>query len=456
MKTFLKKLIPSHVKEQNLKFFRITQWAYTVGILAHSSAIVYFGTQGYPEMMWFNVLVSVPCFVTAWVINRRGYHNLAFAFGFFELFVHQMLGAYFLGAAAGWYFWLIYLAALSFFNPHWGNSVHFLLLACIIAGFLVMLFFFAQGVYPVKPWLTRATFINNALSCLVLLSLLINYYSRAAHKAEAGLRDAVEQLYEKNEEIETQQERIVQSIHYAKVIQNAVLPTDQVLTVNFPAHFILFQPTGIVSGDFYWFSDLGKQVVVVCADCTGHGVPGGFMSMLGISYLSELVNHQRVIAPAQILEGLRQKMKDVLKNDHQENQPKDGMDVSVCTFDKTLQMVQFAGANNGIFVVNNGQLVEHKPTKNPIGMYPKEIPFVQSDIGLEPNTRIYMYTDGYIDQFGGPQGKKFLKKRLKDALLKVQHLPMLAQKQALHQVFENWRGDSFQVDDCTLIGLNVS
>lgn len=455
MKPFLQRLFPYRVKKQNLKFFRITQWAYVVGMLGHTFAIFNFAHGGYQEMMWFNILVSVPCFATAWLINRLGYHNWAFAFGFSELFAHQMLGAYFLGNELGWYFWLIYLAALSFFNPHWSNKTHFLLLSFIIVGFGAMYFYLGKGVYPVSPSFKQAIFMNNALSCLVFLSLLINYYSRAAHKAEAGLRNAVEELSEKNEEIETQQERMMQSINYAKIIQSAVIPDDQVLQANFPEHFILFEPTSIASGDFYWFSDLGNQVVVVCADCTGHGVPGGFMSMLGISYLSELVNHQRISQPAQILEGLRQKVKEALKNNHQENQPKDGMDVSVCTFDKARHSLQFAGANNGIFIIKNGQLIEHKPTKNPIGTYPKEVPFTQATFQLEPNTQIYMYTDGYIDQFGGEEGRKFLKKRLKDELLKVQSLSMSQQQQALHQVFTTWRGKEHQIDDCTLIGLKI-
>jgi serine phosphatase RsbU (regulator of sigma subunit) len=455
MNTLLQRLFPYKVKEQNLKFFRITQWAYMVGMFGHLFAVFVFANQGIQEMSWFNILASVPCFVTAWYINRLGFHNVAFAFGFFELFAHQMLGAYFLGNELGWYFWLIYLAALCFFNPHWGNKVHFMLLGFIIAGFMYMYYYLGQGVYPIAVDFKKAVFMNNALSCLVLLSLLINYYSRAAHKAEAGLRDAVEELSEKNEEIETQQERIMQSINYAKIIQNAVIPDDHVLEANFAEHFILFEPTSIVSGDFYWFSDLGEQVIVVCADCTGHGVPGGFMSMLGISYLSELVNHQRITQPAQILEGLRQKVKEALDSNHQGDQPKDGMDVSICTFDKTQGRLQFAGANNGIFVLNNGELVEHKPTKNPIGTYPKEVPFAQLELKPDAHTCIYMYTDGYIDQFGGPEGRKFLKKRLKDELLKVQDLPMHQQKHALHLVFSDWKGAQHQIDDCTLIGLKV-
>lgn len=448
-------LFTTKVDSENYKFFRTTQWVYLIGFFGHAFAAVAFTTSGLKELALFNWVVSVPAFGVAFFLNRRGKHTWAFAFAFFELFFHQLLAVHYLGWNVGAQYWFVYLAGLAFFNPLWHYRVQIFLLLLTMTGFVVSYMFSYKGVYQLPPNAATFSFYINSITAVMLSAFLINSYARDARSAEERLKGVVVQLSEKNEEIETQQEHILESISYAKIIQTAVIPDSQDLGKYFSEYFVLFQPTSIVSGDFYWFSETHDYIVVVCADCTGHGVPGGFMSMLGISFLGELVNNQKITDPAQILEELRTKVKGALQNNTQENQPQDGMDMSVCVFDKAKTHMHFAGANNGVFLLRNGEITEYKGTKNPIGVYPKEIPFTQTQIELQPNDRVYMFTDGFIDQFGGREDKKFMKRQLKQHLTALHNLDLDQQGVQLNEVFRKWRGSSAQIDDCTLIGLTI-
>jgi serine phosphatase RsbU (regulator of sigma subunit) len=444
------------VAPKNIKFFRTTQWVYLVGLFGHTGAFVAFSALGFTEIALFNGIVSIPAFLVAFISNRRGLHNMAFAFAFFELIVHQILAVHYLGWESGAQFWFVYLAGLSFFNASWSYKTQIVLLSLTLLSFACSYIFNNYtGVYHIPSNFLLSVYITNALSAIGILAFLINNYARSAQQAEERLEKVIVELSDKNEEIAHQQENILESINYAKLIQTAVIPDSQGLEKHFAQHFVLFEPTSIVSGDFYWYSETQDQIIVICADCTGHGVPGGFMSMLGMSFLGELVNNQQMTNPAQILDELRKKVKSALRNNEDSSQPKDGMDMSVCVFDKAQTQLRFAGANNGIFVMRGKEITEYKPTKNPIGVYPKEIPFTQIDIALQPNDRVYLYTDGYIDQFGGNDDKKFMKRQLKEKLVNLHNLSLTQQGQQLHEVFKNWRGTRHQIDDCTLMGLHI-
>ncbi|OJJ15624.1 hypothetical protein BKI52_37715 [marine bacterium AO1-C] len=448
-------LLTTKVEPQNSNFFRTTQWVYLIGLFGHSFAGLAFWISGINELALFNGVISVPAFSVAFMVNRQGRHVLAFAFAFFELFFHQVLAVYYLGWETGAQYWFIYLAGLSFFNPFWNYKVQISLLLLTMAGFIGSYIFNYEGIYHLPPRAVSFSFYSNSVTAVMLSAFLINSYSRAAQRAEERLKGVIGELSEKNEEIATQQDNILQSINYAKTIQTAVIPDSRELARHFNEYFVLFEPASIVSGDFYWFSETKENIVVVCADCTGHGVPGGFMSMLGISFLNELVNNQKITAPAQILNELRAKVKNALQNNHQEDQPQDGMDMSICVFDKQKSTLTFAGANNGIFLLRNEDITEYKPNKNPIGSYPKEMPFEQILIDLKPKDRVYLYTDGYIDQFGGNDDKKFMKRQLKEKLIASHQLSLEQQGQQLESIFKTWRGKQEQIDDCTLIGLLV-
>ncbi len=456
----MKSLIPYGVKDELSKFYKTTQRAYFFGLVTHFSVCFFGWGIGVWELALFNILISVPSFTAAIILNRLGKHYLAFSIAFFELYFHQVVGVYYLGWVSGLQLWLVYLASLTFFNPGWKKKMNFSILFLIVTTYSLLYLFAYEGVYSFDKDFIRYTYLNNSIFVISVISLLIYGYSRDANKAENELKTANaelsgmnEEMQSQNEEIQSQNDEIFKSINYAERIQNAMIPHTGILNSFMPDNFVLFQPKDIVSGDFYWFSDRKDQLVVVCADCTGHGVPGGFMSMLGISLLNEISSHEADISPAELLEHLRTKVKESLGQNRLRYPQKDGMDASVCLVDKKTKTLTFAGANNGLFLVRNSKLTEYKPTKNPIGAYTREVPFKEEVIPLEDGDAVYMYTDGYLDQFGGANGMKYLRKRLRSDLVELSHLSMKEQGGELSQRFRKWKSGYDQIDDCTLIGL---
>ncbi|MEA2043459.1 MAG: SpoIIE family protein phosphatase [Bacteroidota bacterium] len=273
-------------------------------------------------------------------------------------------------------------------------------------------------------------------------------------------------LLHKNSEIESQNEEIIQqrdilhqqkqeitdSIHYAQRIQNAVIPDNTVFSSE--ELMLFFKPRDIVSGDFYYIQELGDKRIIAAADCTGHGVPGAFMSMLGISFLNEILK-KGTTNPAEILEELRRSVKSSLKQHGKETKQKDGMDMALCVFDKKEKYVEYAGAYNPLFLIRHGELSKYKAVRNPIGVYVKENPFVTNRIELKTNDMLYIFSDGFPDQFGGKHGSKYKSKKFKDLLTRLSDMPVTEQEQALKTEFEQWQGNFPQTDDVIVLGVRV-
>ncbi|MES2286391.1 MAG: tetratricopeptide repeat protein [Bacteroidota bacterium] len=277
--------------------------------------------------------------------------------------------------------------------------------------------------------------------------------------------------------VEEKQREIVASITYAKRIQTALLTSDEYIKNHLPSeHFILFKPKDIVSGDFYWALslapsadwDMGTNEVelspaiarrnifyMVTADCTGHGVPGAFMSMLNISYLHENIVERNILLPHDILNSQRKKIIQALNPIGNTEECKDGMDCTLCVYDFDKMLLHFAAANNPLWLVRNGELIEFKADKMPVGKYNEKMdPFTLQTIELQKGDVIYTSTDGFADQFGG-NGKKLMKKKFKEELLKIQDQPMKEQHGYLNDFFEHWKGSSEQVDDVCVIGIRI-
>jgi serine phosphatase RsbU (regulator of sigma subunit) len=305
---------------------------------------------------------------------------------------------------------------------------------------------------------------------LILLTILLlfsiwqyrqkNRTNRRLTQAYSELNQRNEELNEKNEIIETQNHEINDSIVYAQKIQHAVLPDIDELLKPFRSGFVLFEPKDQISGDFYWTSQLNDKLIVVTADCTGHGVPGGFMSMLGISFLNEIINEQHLLDPAHILEKMRDKVISALRQRGQQGEQKDGMDMTVCVFDLKNLTMRYACANHVIYLVRmtNGelQLTEHKGNRFPVGIFGDDLRLFDCyELGIQPGDRIYTFTDGYIDQFGGPKGKKFKHQQYKSILLSIQPHRMTEQRLLLHEAFRNWQGKNEQTDDVCMIGIEI-
>lgn len=282
-------------------------------------------------------------------------------------------------------------------------------------------------------------------------------------KLEKTIEERTSTISHQKEEIEHKQKEILDSINYAQRIQRALLASEKLLDKNLPEYFVFFQPKDVVSGDFYWAAELkNKQFALVTADSTGHGVPGAIMSMLNISCLKEAVESEKLTSAKDILNHTRKKVIQTLANDGSESGGKDGMDCSLLCLDLNNKRFSYAAANNPVWVIRmNGstkekELIELSPDKMPVGKHDRDsVSFNEHVFELQKGDVIYTLTDGLPDQFGGPKGKKFMYKQLKELLLSISELSMIEQKQKLLEALENWRGYNEQVDDICLIGVKI-
>lgn len=276
---------------------------------------------------------------------------------------------------------------------------------------------------------------------------------------EEKVNERTAEVVEKNKELDEINKDITASIRYAKRIQDAILPPDDFVKRTLPNTFILFKPKDIVSGDFYWMENKKDVVIFAAVDCTGHGVPGAFMSIVGHNLLDRVVGEQKITQPARILDELNKSISDTLRQtDLEDNTVRDGMDISICSLNRNTGILEFAGAYNPLWLIRNGELVEVKANKFPIGNSKagENNKFTNHEITLEKGDTLYIFSDGYSDQFGGPQGKKFKASALKQLLLSSQHLNMESQRDLLDSTIEKWRGHHEQVDDILVIGTRYN
>lgn len=261
---------------------------------------------------------------------------------------------------------------------------------------------------------------------------------------------------EQRDTIADQNEKIKDSILYASRIQNAVLPPDNLMSGLLKQHFILFMPRDVVSGDFYYFQPCRQYTVIAAADCTGHGVPGAFMSMLGISVLNEIIASQQADNAGDILTILRQKVKQNLHQTSVKDGNSDGMDISLIMLDRENNYLHFAGANNPLVVIRDDIMLTYAGDRMPIGVHIyDESDFTNHVIEIEKEDKLYMYSDGFVDQFGGHAGRKLMSRNFRNLLFDTANLDMENQKQAMEAFFKNWKGQCRQIDDVLVIGLEI-
>lgn len=271
------------------------------------------------------------------------------------------------------------------------------------------------------------------------------------------LSDINKSLQKAYSEIEEQKKHIEDSIHYAKRIQNAILPPDDFVAEVMKNAFILYKPKDIVSGDFYWISRTKDKVHVAAVDCTGHGVPGAFMSIVGNNQLNYAVNVKKANKPDEILNALNEGVTKALRQTRISSSVKDGMDIALVSIDYEHKKLEYAGAYNPMFLIRNNELIQVKADKFPVGGYVGETlrEFTCHDFDILDGDILYIFSDGYADQFGGPDDRKFMVKRFRDLLFKIHKESMTNQKEILDQMLEDWRGDAQQVDDILVIGIQL-
>jgi serine phosphatase RsbU (regulator of sigma subunit) len=292
-------------------------------------------------------------------------------------------------------------------------------------------------------------FILMSLALILVISSFIYRNYRVKNKSNSLL------ILQK-EKIEQQNNKITSSIQYAKLIQSAALPPHDLMKDIFEQHFILFLPRDIVSGDFFWATHKGKHSVVVCADCTGHGVPGAFMSMLGVSFLTEIVNRSVNLSSDQILEDLRKNVIESLHQTGRIGESRDGMDIALCIVDHDNMQLEYSGAFIPLVIIRDNNIIQIAGDKMPIGVHDEVLyPFSKHTVKLVKGDMVYMFTDGYADQFGGPFNKKFKMQPFLSLLLAQHTKSLIQQRELLYDTIMSWKGDNDQVDDILVMGFKV-
>lgn len=310
----------------------------------------------------------------------------------------------------------------------------------------------------------------SGIALLILIFLVIIFRQfKQKKKANMLLGKQNEQINKQKDEIEKQRDLankqkkdITDSIEYASRIQNALLPPDYLVEKSLQDYFILFKPRDIVSGDFYWMTQKDNKLILAAADCTGHGVPGAFMSMLGIAFLNEIVNkiveneHVYSLQANEILNQLRSYIIESLHQSTDNLESRDGIDIALTIIDFNTQKIQFAGAHNPLYLIRNNELIEKKADRMPVAIHQKaEQPFSNHEIEFKDQDIIYIFSDGFHDQIGGKKGRKFMSRKFKKFLLEIHKEPMNKQKKLLDNKFEEWRDGYQQLDDILIIGAKL-
>jgi ligand-binding sensor domain-containing protein/serine phosphatase RsbU (regulator of sigma subunit) len=312
--------------------------------------------------------------------------------------------------------------------------------------------------FEIKPPFWKTTWF--IILCIVVIILSIVFYikyrernlQREKYRLEQKVIERTKEITKQKVEIEEKNKDIMDSIEYAKRIQVALLPAENLLEQAFAEHFILYKPKNIVSGDFYWITATEDKVVLAVADCTGHGVPGAFMSMLGVAFLNEVVKKNSIDQADLVLDQMRVHVLETLHN------ASDGMDMALGIFDMLNNKLQYAGAYNPVYLIRNNELTEFSPDKMPIGYhvsYSESGMFNKTDIDLVKGDVIYLFTDGLKDQFGGPECVKIKSKQFRNWLMEIHQLPLSIQKSVLDEKFESWKGNIEQTDDVCVVGIKI-
>ena len=322
-------------------------------------------------------------------------------------------------------------------------------IALVIISFIINVFFFISfSDLSVEEIMSRGGLLTFTVAIFSIILIQTRFrLTKNEIKSKSELKEQKKIVSKKNK-------HIIQSIEYAKTIQDAILPNSKFIKKYLPNSFILFKPRDIVSGDFYWFGHYQGKTIIAAVDCTGHGVPGAFMSMIGNTLMNKVILDLENTDPANILGELKKSIIDALD---QNGKGKDeSMDMAICIIDHVNKKLQYAGAYNPLFFFNSGKLQLFKGDRMPIGLYAKEsVTFTNHTINYNTGDSFYIFSDGYEDQFGGPEGKKYTPRRLRTLLSSINHLPMSEQKELMEKELINWMGDEKQVDDILFIGFRL-
>ncbi|HTF05017.1 MAG TPA: SpoIIE family protein phosphatase [Bacteroidia bacterium] len=457
MKAVLHRIVNLGIEEDTHFSLRNKLKVFNTAVLAILLISIFYGVAGFIAGFYVAVVVTaysaLSNLIMFWLV-KKGRHVFAFHYAMFYAFVFLTSFSLLFGAATNSYYYFLFLpiACNIFFNSQRVIVVYFIMCTLFML-FNVILTEQTKPYYEVDA-VTRMLGYPNIPFVMILVFLAVSMFKKENRKYAEKIEMQKAALEEKNKEI-------TDSINYAKRIQAALLAPASLLKKNLPEHFVLYKPKAIVSGDFYWATESvgsGSETFWLCVgDCTGHGVPGAFMSLMNISILRELIVEQKNSTPDVVLNKQREAIIRALNPDGAASAAKDGMDCILMNFERNLRVLHFAAANNPLLIVRNGTIVEYNADKQPVGLHEgHDAPFTLQKVELQRGDIVYAFTDGFADQFGGPRGKKFKYSQLKEHLLKLNEKTMDEQRNYLDTVFEDWRGGLEQLDDVLIIGIKVT
>lgn len=396
-------------------------------------------------------------FLAACIVNFPLLRNGKYKTAFFMLttlgFAYMISGGIFYGLESNLHYFLLVMcmiAAVMFDNR---TTIKIYFVVGVVSFFLVEYFMYNRepiiGYSPEMKSVLKVVSYTNLFVLFLIICIFILFFKDDNLRYQREVEEQSRLIAEKNKEM-------TDSINYALRLQNGLLPSRQDLVKLYPGSFLYYSPKDIVSGDFYWFHSVGHQTYIACGDCTGHGVPGALMSVLGINLLTEIIEGKKASEPAEILDQLRTGIIKSLNKDVGSGEYKDGMDISLVKIDNEGRTCTYAGANNPLYHVSNGELTEYKACKQPVGYIAGMKPFTQEKFELAYGDHVIFFTDGYADQFGGKANKKFMYKPFKELIKKVvSFADPETSALLLEKELKSWRGSFEQVDDVCVMGVKV-
>lgn len=421
-------------------------------------------------LFWFNLFISMPVFIVAFICAYKGFLKIPPVIGTIEVAIHQTLAVLLLGQDTGFHILLFCLIPIGILFYNWRISFFCNSFLAFVLYLAISWFDSGQFVkYQLEENIMLIIRIINSIGLFMIVGLIIFYYITLSKKLYSRQKITSEELSFSNRILNDQHTKIRDSIQYAERIQSAVLVPEDYLTEFMEDHFVLFKPRDIVSGDFFWATHQNNRLMIAVADCTGHGVPGALLSMLGISFLNEIVNRDEFMRANQILNILRTYIITSLHQTGRRGEAQEGIEIALCVVDSHKKQLEFSGANRPLYIVRENdqdrdhieedlrhELVKIEADKMPIGIYDEEMaPFTNNIVQLQKNDTVYLFSDGYVDQMGGPDRKTFRSHRFKKLLLEIQDQSMEEQKHLLLEKIESWRGNVEQIDDILILGFKI-
>ncbi|MDT8412430.1 MAG: SpoIIE family protein phosphatase [Vicingaceae bacterium] len=459
----------SEINKTILRYHTIALW---VAVIFNMLFFVtdYFNIYEYwQEFLTFRVAVSFVCLVT--VLFHEKIKIPIEVLGFVPVFLISIQNAYMWSVMDlehlqkhAFAYIALFIGSGMFMFYHVYYSI-LIVVANIIAN---IIFFYYNSTLSLDEILVSGGLLTGAVAVFSILLIRMRYrLTKKEIVARLMLEKSKKQLEEQKAITEEKNKEIVDSINYAKRIQDALITPPSKLKKLLPESFVVFMPKDIVSGDFYWATEITttkpnqpneKLVVFAVADCTGHGVSGAFMSIIGLKILNQSKIQPNINSPAEALNYLNDEVYSTINiHTDDENVIRDGMDIALCSLQlsESSARLQYAGANNSLYIIRNGELLETKADKQPIGAYETEKSFQNHEIELQKGDMVYLFSDGYADQFGGPKGKKFNYRQFKELLTEVSSLPVDEQKETLIDAHNAWKGSQEQLDDICIMGVRV-